>query len=128
MPPVLDKLAQSNPARPYAAMPISSDVEDGYRDIAVSDVARCVDFMAKWIEDRFGRSNTFENIAYIGTQDLRGPILLLSGIKLKWSTVSQQDIPIVNSSKRLGTILLPCYILLGLPLCCVYEYLVSDQW
>ena len=81
IPEVLDRLADSDPNRVYAAIPKTSDVNDGYRDITVGDLARCVDFMAKWIEERFGRSDNFETITYIGLSDLRGPATLLAAIK-----------------------------------------------
>lgn len=65
----------------YAAIPKTSNVKDGYHDVSVACLARCVDFMAKWIEDKFGRSDSFETITYIGLSDLRGPVTLLAAIK-----------------------------------------------
>lgn len=81
VPQVLDELASADPGRVYAAIPKTSDVKDGYHDITVADLARCVDFTARWIEDNFGRSNVFETITYIGLSDLRGIVTLLAVIK-----------------------------------------------
>ncbi|KAF2965609.1 hypothetical protein GQX73_g7969 [Xylaria multiplex] len=81
MPTVLDDLAARSPARVYAAIPKTNDVKDGFRDITVADVARMVNFIAWWVEGRFGKSDKFEAIGYIGIADVRGPILFQGLIK-----------------------------------------------
>ena len=81
VPQVLDELAISDPGRVYAAIPKTADVKDGYRDVTVADLAACANFMARWIEDRFGRSDGFETITYVGLSDLKGMALLLGAIK-----------------------------------------------
>lgn len=81
VPRVLDELAKTDPERVYAAFPKTADVKDGYRDITVVDLARCVNFMANWIENKFGRSDSFETITYIGLSDLKGIVTLLASIK-----------------------------------------------
>ncbi|KAH7034609.1 uncharacterized protein B0I36DRAFT_381511 [Microdochium trichocladiopsis] len=70
------------PNRLYATIPKTSDVEDGFRDITVAEIARGVDYMAGWIIDRFGRSSNFKTISYIGTADLRGAIVSLAALLL----------------------------------------------
>ncbi len=81
MPTVLDDLAARSPARVYAAVPKTNDVKDGFRDITVADVARMVNFIAWWVEGRFGKSDKFEAIGYIGIADVRGPILFQGLVK-----------------------------------------------
>lgn len=78
---VLDELAVAEPQRVYAAIPRTADVKDGFQDITISDLARCVNFASKWIEEKFGSSTSFETITYIGLSDLRGIITLLAAIK-----------------------------------------------
>ncbi|KAK7735513.1 hypothetical protein SLS53_007426 [Cytospora paraplurivora] len=80
-PQVLDELATTDPERVYAAIPKTSDIKDGYRDVTMADLARCVHYTAKWIEEKFGRSNVFETITYIGLSDLKGIVTLLAAIK-----------------------------------------------
>jgi hypothetical protein len=80
-PSYLDQLAKTNPGRVYAAIPKTADVEDGYIDVTIADLARCTNFMAKWIEDTFGKSQNFETITYVGLSDLRGVALFLAAIK-----------------------------------------------
>ncbi|KAI0169257.1 hypothetical protein GGR52DRAFT_581433 [Hypoxylon sp. FL1284] len=83
LPLVLDEMAISNPGRLYAAIPKTQDVTQGFRDITVSDLARCVNFMAQWIDDRFGHPiHPFETLTYIGISDLRGPVSFLAALLL----------------------------------------------
>ncbi len=77
-PRVLDELAKKDLNRVYAAAPKTSDVKDGYYDILVANLPRYVDFMANWLEDKFGRNDSFETITYIGASDLQN----MSGIHL----------------------------------------------
>lgn len=82
VPQVLDELARSDPDRVYAAIPKTADVKEGYRDITVAELARCVDYTSKWLEEKFGRSENYETITYVGLSDLRGITTLLAAIKV----------------------------------------------
>lgn len=81
VPQVLDELASTDPHRVYAAIPKTAEVKDGYQDVTVADLARAINFMAKWIEDKFSRSTTFETITYIGLSDLKGVVTFLAAVK-----------------------------------------------
>lgn len=81
VPQVLDELDADDPTRVYAAVPKTADLKDGYRDVTVADMARCVNFMAAWLEKKFGKSTTFESITYVGLSDLKGITILLAAIK-----------------------------------------------
>lgn len=81
VPQVLDELARTDPHRVYAAIPKTADVKDGYQDVTVADLARAVDFIAKWIHDKFGTSSNFETITYVGLSDLKGIVTLLAAVK-----------------------------------------------
>ncbi|TRX87850.1 hypothetical protein FHL15_011268 [Xylaria flabelliformis] len=94
MPAVLDELARTSPDRLYAAIPKTADVTDGFRDISVADMARCVDFMAQWIENLYGRSQDFETISYIGIPDLRGAAIFQAALLLP----SPRNPPSTNAS------------------------------
>ncbi|KIX06266.1 uncharacterized protein Z518_04241 [Rhinocladiella mackenziei CBS 650.93] len=82
MPSVLDELAKKNPNRLYAAIPKTTNVTEGFRDVTVADIARCANFMAQRIERRFGRSERFETLSYIGIPDLRGAIIFQAALLL----------------------------------------------
>ncbi|KAI1873834.1 uncharacterized protein JN550_003103 [Neoarthrinium moseri] len=100
LPNVLDELRDLNPGRVYAAIPTTSDVKDGFLDVTVADLARCVDFMAKWIEDTFGKSDGFETLTYIGLSELRGPVTFLAAVKTGYKLLlpSPRNPSSINSS------------------------------
>lgn len=80
-PTYLDQLARTNPGRVYASIPKTADVKDGFLDVSIADLARCANFMAKWLEDNFGKSDNFETITYLGLSDLRGVALFFGAMK-----------------------------------------------
>lgn len=82
VPQVVDQLAATVPDRVYAAIPKTSDVQDGFQDVTIAELANCINFMARWLEKRFGRSETFETITYVGLSDLKGITILLAAIKV----------------------------------------------
>ncbi|KAI1264941.1 hypothetical protein F5Y18DRAFT_71444 [Xylariaceae sp. FL1019] len=100
MPTVLDHLAVTTPDRLYGVIPKSADVTEGFRDISVADMARCVNFMARWIEKLYGRSQSFETMSYIGTPDLRGPAIFLAAVKCGYKLLlpSPRNPPSTNAS------------------------------
>lgn len=81
LPSYLDEIAKTNPGRVYAAIPKTAATEDGYIDVTIADLARCANFMAQWIEERFGKSQNFETITYVGLSDLRGVALFFAAVK-----------------------------------------------
>lgn len=87
MPSALDDLAKRSPKTLFASIPRTSDVTQGFRDITAADFARCVNFTAKWLENKFGRSNDFETIAYVGIADLRGSVIVLAAVKCGYKVV-----------------------------------------
>jgi hypothetical protein len=89
LPHILDDDAVENPGRVYAAVPKTSNVKDGYLQVTIGDLARCVDFMAKWIEDKFGKSTNFETITYIGLSELRGPVTFLAAVKTGYKVLNR---------------------------------------
>lgn len=111
VPQVLDELATTDPRRVYAAIPKTADVKDGYRDITVAGLARCVNFMARWIETKFGRSDCFETITYVGLSDLKGIVTLLAAIKTGYKVSFQPRCFIMASPVKVkadnGQLLVP---------------------
>ncbi|KAI8951166.1 hypothetical protein F4801DRAFT_301452 [Xylaria longipes] len=100
MPAVLDGLAESTPDRLYAVIPVTGDVTEGFRDISIADMARCANFMAKWIENLYGRTQSFETISYIGIPDLRGAVVFLAAVKCGYKLLlpSPRNPPSTNAS------------------------------
>lgn len=81
LPSVLDELAAAAPDRLYATIPTQNDLTNGFQDITVAHAVRCVNYMAHWVETRFGRSDDFETFSYVGIPDLRGAITFLAAVK-----------------------------------------------
>jgi acyl-CoA synthetase (AMP-forming)/AMP-acid ligase II len=81
LPATLDALAVTVPQRIYAAIPCSSDLEHGFRDVTVAEVSQAVDALAHWLCQHYGRSSSFKTIAYIGLNDLRYPVFWFAAIK-----------------------------------------------
>ncbi|KAI0202451.1 hypothetical protein F4808DRAFT_76239 [Astrocystis sublimbata] len=81
MPSVLDELATSDKPKLFGSLPHTNDPNDGFYDITVADIARCVDFMAAWIVDQFGVSKSCETLTYMGNNDFRGVVLFYASVK-----------------------------------------------
>ena len=81
LPQLLDELSKTTPDRLYASYPCSVDISQGFRDVAFQDMARAADSFAWWIHNRYGRSDEFESLAYMGIPDLRTPIIFFAAVK-----------------------------------------------
>ena len=81
LPRILDDLSETNPDRLYASYPYSVDIAQGFRDVTFRDMARATDSFAWWIHEKYGRSNEFETLAYMGVADLRTPIVFFAAVK-----------------------------------------------
>ena len=79
---VLDDLACKTPERPYAAIPTSSRLEDGFRDITFKDIVHCVDCMCWWLLQHLPPGDiSFDTICYLGAADLRYVICFYAAVK-----------------------------------------------
>ena len=78
---VIDQRALDNHQRPYASIPISTDPSDGFRDISYRVFANAINRCALWMMHHIGLSHNFENLAYLGPNDLRYVILCMAAVK-----------------------------------------------
>lgn len=81
LPVVVDETAKRQPDLPYAYVPISSNVGDGFKAITFHEIAAATDHMAAWIHQNLGRSTSFDTIAYMGLGDLRYVVVFLAAVK-----------------------------------------------
>ena len=81
LPAVLDYNGTVTPNRIYASIPRSQDIDEGFRDLTCRDVLHAVDAFAWWLTDRYGRSESFETIGYVGLNDLRYPMFFYAAMK-----------------------------------------------
>ena len=92
LPRLLDELSETTPYRLYASYPYSVDISQGFRDVTFQDMARATDSFAWWIHNRYGRSNDFESLAYMGVPDLRTPIIFLAAVKCGYKVSEMLDL------------------------------------
>ncbi|MCJ1438984.1 hypothetical protein MMC27_008374 [Xylographa pallens] len=81
LPLLIDKIAKEDPERVFASIPLSSNAQDGFRELTFSTFAQSINRCAWWIENNLGKGRQFETISYIGPQDLLYAILTISSIK-----------------------------------------------
>lgn len=77
----VDYLAVSDPNRRFALIPKSDNVEDGFREVTIHDIARAVNAMSRWMEKHLGAPKQTETIAYMGNNDIRYIIFILAANK-----------------------------------------------
>lgn len=82
LPALIDERAQTRHERPYASIPVSNDLADGFRDISYTVFASAINRCSAWLLQAKGRSTSFETLAYIGPQDLRYQILCIAAVKV----------------------------------------------
>lgn len=79
---VVDELARRTPERIWATISRSPyHLDDGFRDITMRQLANAVNCAAWKIDAHFGRSKTFDVIAFLGVSDVRYAIHTFAAIK-----------------------------------------------
>ena len=78
----IDDIARDAPNTPYASIPLSTKLEDGFRDITYAQHAAAINRTADWLEKELGTDFQNEILPYIAVSDLRYPILLLAALKI----------------------------------------------
>ena len=78
----IDDLARDAPDTPYASIPLSTNIDDGFRDITYAQHAAAINRAADWLEKELGSGFQNEILPYIAVSDLRYPILLLAALKI----------------------------------------------
>lgn len=81
LPHVLDGHAKSTPDRLYASIPHSTDLSEGFHDITCGDMAGATNGFAYWIQDKIGRNDEFETLAYMGIPNLSTAVIFLAAVK-----------------------------------------------
>ena len=81
IPSLIDEIAASEPARTYCYLPLTTNIEDGFRAVSYRTFANAINACAWWMRIAVGRSDDFSTLAYLGPSDLRNVILTLAAIK-----------------------------------------------
>lgn len=89
---VADELARKTPERIYATVTNSpSDIEHGFRDVTIKQFVNAVNYAAWDIRLRFGTSDNFDVIAYIGVSDIRYAVYLYAAIKTGYQVINSKN-------------------------------------
>ncbi len=81
IPVLIDELALTSPNQLFAKVPQEPNVHTSYRDVTISDLANAINHAAWWMEQHFGRSDSFETLSYAGPSDLRIITLIIAAVK-----------------------------------------------
>ena len=90
-PVMIDNIAESDPDKAWASIPVSSTLSDGYRDVSFKSFANAINRAAWFLESSFGRSANFTTVAYIGKPDMRYHVFSMAaaktGYQVRWKTM-----------------------------------------
>lgn len=80
---LIDERAATNHEQPFATIPRSNDVANGFEDVSYTRLANAVNRAAYWLYDKFGHPERvdIDIVMYIGPPDLRYQILALGAVK-----------------------------------------------
>ncbi|KAL8717514.1 MAG: hypothetical protein Q9225_005246 [Loekoesia sp. 1 TL-2023] len=83
LPTLIDHIAATDPSRPFASLPKSTDPRDGFQDVNYNCFASAINRCCWWLEREFGRPRCeFEKIAYLtGASDIRYAVFVIAAIK-----------------------------------------------
>ena len=82
LPNLVDELASTRPDTVWAKYPNSpSTYELGFSTVTYHQLAHGIDGAAWWLRQTLGTVDNFPTLAYIGSNDLRYPLLVLGAIK-----------------------------------------------
>jgi hypothetical protein len=80
-----DYIAKTNPTQIFGLIPKGLEVEDGYHEMTVKELAQAVNYVAWWIEKTIGKGTRPETISYLGSNDVRYFIFVLACNKTRYS-------------------------------------------
>lgn len=83
-PVLIDERAESTPTKLFCEIPVSNNLKDGFKIVTYADLARGINRAAAWLEGLFGKSESFETLAYMGVSDLRYIFFCMAAGKIGW--------------------------------------------
>ena len=81
MPALIDEIAISDAARVAFSYPLTSNLEDGFRDVTFKEFANAIDRCSWLLRERLGHCDNFKTLTYMGPSDQRYIILIFAAIK-----------------------------------------------
>ncbi len=84
VPDIIDERARQDPSKPFASIPRSKSLEDGFLDVSYGALANAIHRASWWLSRAMGHAETAEVFAYLGPNDLRYPIFLCASMKCRY--------------------------------------------
>ena len=81
LPVLVDEISRDDPERVFVSEPLSSNPEDGFRNVTYRSFANAINKVAWWLEEKLGKGQNFEVLAYTGPSDIRYPIIAYATVK-----------------------------------------------
>lgn len=85
-PGIVDFRAQCSPERPFAFLPRSERLEDGFVPLTYAALAKAVDRTSWWLDEVLGGTvggGATPRLPYIGENDIRYALLVIAAVKTK---------------------------------------------
>ena len=106
LPTLVDEHARSSPEDTFVAIPRSTDLKEGYRDISYGTFSTAVNQCSWWLERSLGTGQGHDTLGYIGPSDLLYPIIAFAAIKTGYKVSRVVMVKPYLTIKRLFSILL----------------------
>jgi hypothetical protein len=81
LPRIIEFNAIAHPTKLYAVFPKSESFEDGLQELTYKDLANSINRISWWLDEKLGKSGSFDTFAYIGLKDIRYSLLAVAAIK-----------------------------------------------
>ena len=79
---LVSKRAGEDPQGVFARVPVGPAYSDGFKDVTNAQLHNAINCAAALLKETYGKSESFETLAYIGPTDLRYLIIMLAGMKV----------------------------------------------
>ncbi|KAI4118539.1 MAG: hypothetical protein LQ345_001424 [Seirophora villosa] len=79
LPCAIDEAARLQPTKPFASIPVTTDIRDGFRDVSFGQLGNAINRATAWLEENNCQS---EPLAYLAPSDLRHIILAVAAVKV----------------------------------------------
>lgn len=93
LPQLVSKRARENSQGTLARIPVGPTYLNGFKDVSYVQLHNAINVTTTLLLQTFGKSKTFETLAYIGPTDLRYFVVMTAGMKAGYKVRSRSSIP-----------------------------------
>lgn len=88
---IVDDVAETDPERRFAVIPQGPELSDGLQTLSMKGLSCAVNFLCDWIENTIGPAQSRETLAYMGSNDIRYCLFVLTCQKLGYQVRALSD-------------------------------------